>query len=145
MNRSLFTQYSVYIFWRGLSLWCCSVMLTLLWGGKALLGGVRWVDKTNTLLSRAGPMFGLVFIGSTCPTIHDVDRDQENMVTLRSKWTDEATTTLVFYFFLISAFKTKWKFIAMISPTHCVLISIHWRHPAVPSCTHTDQQQQWVI
>ena len=61
MNRSLFTQYSVYIFWRRLSLWCCSVMLTLLWGGKALLGGVRSVDKTNTLLSLAGPMFVLVF------------------------------------------------------------------------------------
>ena len=64
MNRSLFTQYSVYIFWRRLSLWCCSVMLTLLWGGKALLGGVRSVDKTNTLLSLAGPMFGLVFMMS---------------------------------------------------------------------------------
>ena len=147
MNRSLFTQYSVYIFWRGLSLWCCSVMLTLLWGGKALLGGVRWVDKTNTLLSRAGPMFGLVFIGSTCPTIHDVDRDQENMVTLRSKWTDEATTTLVFYFFMISAFKTKWKFITMISPLtvfwsvfigdilRCLLVHTHI----------TDRQQQWVM
>ena len=60
-------------------------MLTLLWGGKALLGAVRWVDKTNTLLSRAGPMFGLVFIGSTYPTIHDVDLDQEDMVTLQSK------------------------------------------------------------
>ena len=60
-------------------------MLTLLWGGKALLGGVRQADKTNTLLSRAGPMFGLVFIGSTCPIIHDVDPDQEDMVNLRSK------------------------------------------------------------
>ena len=52
-------------------------------------GVTRWcqvpVDKTNTLLSRAGPMFGLVFIGSTYPTIHDVDFDQQHMVTLRSK------------------------------------------------------------
>ena len=60
-------------------------MLTLLWGGKALLGGVRSVDKTNTLLSLAGPMFGLVFIGSTCPIIHDEHNDQQDMVTLQSK------------------------------------------------------------
>ena len=58
-------------------------MLTLLWGGKALLGGVRSVDKTNTLLSLV--MFGLVFIGSTYPIIHDEHNDQQDMVTLQSK------------------------------------------------------------